>query len=144
MFRGKVFVHLVYVDDSSDADYCVMGAAILQEGDFTTLEGWLGATVEHFVPDDSVEGAVDQPRLRGGETEVGRGKARAANASATAVVEGDGSCRPHVECVELDVVDDEIDGVAQIVEHCGGDPGRALTIRDELSQTIGSDYQKGE
>lgn len=57
MFRRKLRpVHLVYVDDSSDnADYCVMGAAIISEADFGIMEGWLKWSVDQLVPPEARE-----------------------------------------------------------------------------------------
>lgn len=54
MFRGKrpLLVHLVYVEDSSDnADWMVMGAAIIAEADFSIIEGWLAKTIAEHVPE---------------------------------------------------------------------------------------------
>jgi len=53
MVRGKrLFVHLVYVDDSIDGgDHAVMGAVILGERDFPKVERFLAYTVEDVVPE---------------------------------------------------------------------------------------------
>jgi len=55
VLRGKRLrkVYLVYVDDSSDnSDYCVIGAAILRESDFSVIEGWMAHLIETYVPEE--------------------------------------------------------------------------------------------
>lgn len=51
-FRRGVWVHLVYIDDSADSGFQIIGAVVLPELEFMPIEEYLAGVIDRFVPEE--------------------------------------------------------------------------------------------
>ena len=52
MTRSGVFVHLVYIDDSADNGFQIIGAVVLPEHEFMQIEDYLAGVIDKLVPEE--------------------------------------------------------------------------------------------